>query len=249
MDTIFNHRSQRCYLDKPIDMQTMRYMLEAATRASNTGNMQVYSIIVSESKEIKDKLSPLHFNQPMIKNAAAVVTFCVDINRFSMWCKLRDAEPGYDNFQWFLCGVIDSMLASQNFSLAAESKGLGICYLGTTTYNAEEIAEVLDLPYGVVPITTVTVGYPSDNLTPLTDRLPLESVVHMETYKNYTEEQINEFWSERENSDQTKKLIKENNLENLAKIFTERRYKKDDNILFSEKFLNFIAKQGFLHNK
>lgn len=243
---IFKHRSIRKYKNETISAGTMNYMLEAATRASNTGNMQLYSIVVSQSEEVKKVLSPLHFNQPMIQNAPAVVTFCADINRFSKWCKLREAEPGYDNFQWFMCATIDAMLAAQNFAIAAESKGLGVCYIGTTTYNAPEIAEVLNLPKGVVPITTITVGFP-DEVVPLTDRLPLEAVVHYETYKDYSDDDINRLWRDKEALEFTQQLLKDNDSENLAKIFTEKRYKKDGNVHFSKKFYDFIVEHGFFN--
>lgn len=246
MNTIFEHRSIRKYKDTVIEPEVLKYALEGATRASNTGDMQLYSIVVTTDKNIKDELSPAHFNQPMIKEAPVVVTFCADVNRFSKWCELRDAEPGYDNFQWFTCSVIDSMLAAQNFCLAAESKGLGICYLGTTTYNAPEIAKTLNLPKGVVPITTVTVGYP-DEAQPLTDRLPLEAVVHYETYKDYSDETINVLWQEKEASEFTSKLLEENNLPNLAQIFTKKRYTKEAGVVFSKKFFDFIVEQGFFN--
>lgn len=244
MNTIFEHRSIRKYKDKKIESDVMEYVLSAAIRASNTGNMQLYSIVVTTDEEVKNQLSPSHFNQPMIKGAPAVVTFCADINRFSKWCKLRDAEPGYDNFQWFICATIDAMLASQNFALAAQSKGLGICYIGTTTYNAPEISKTLNLPKGVVPITTISVGYP-DEVQPLTDRLPLEAIVHYDTYKDYSDQKINEIWSEKESSEFTKRLLEENNLPNLAQIFTLKRYTKEAAELFSKKFFDFIVEQGF----
>lgn len=247
MNTIFEHKSIRKYTSEKIPDDILKYALEAAVRASNTGNMQIYSIIVTRDEAIKKQLAPCHFNQPMITSADCVVTFCADINRFSKWCEMRDAEPGYDNFQWFICAVIDSMLAAQNFTIAAEEKGLGICYIGTTTYNAPEITKVLNLPKGVVPITTITVGYPAEQ-PPLTDRLPLEAVVHYDTYKDYSDEDINNLWAEKENLEFTKQLLEENNLENLAKIFTQRRYTKDSNIANSMKFLEFIKTQGFFNH-
>lgn len=248
MNAIFEHRSIRKYKNQQISKETLEYALQAATRASNTGNMQLYSIVVTSNDKIKEQLSPAHFNQPMIKNAPLVVTFCADVNRFSKWCSLRDAEAGYNNFQWFTCSVIDAMLAAQNFCIAAESKGLGICYIGTTTYNAPEIAETLNLPKGVIPVTTITVGYP-DEEQPLTDRLPLEAVVHYDTYKDYSAEDINELWAEKENSELTKKLLGENELPNLAQIYTKKRYTKDAAVAFSKKFYNFVVKQGFFNHE
>ncbi len=228
----------------------MTRILEAATRASNTGNMQVYSIVVSTDQQIKEALSPCHFNQPMVKSAAAVLTFCADINRFSKWCEMRDAKPEYDNFSWFYNATIDAVLASQNAALAAENEGLGICYLGTTIYTAEKIAQVLNLPSGVMPVTTITIGYPDPaNPTPLTDRLPLEGVVHYQTYKDYSPEDINAIWKEKEASELTSKLLEENELPTLARIFTERRYKGSDNRAISKSLLETARKQGFMNNE
>src|SRR5574344_425296 len=162
INTIMNHKSIRKYTQQEISDKLLTEILEAGTRASNTGNMQVYSIVVSRSEEIKNALAPAHFNQPMITNAPVVLTFCADFNRFKLWCRQRNAEPGYDNFESFITAAIDASLVAQNVCLAAEAKGLGICYLGTTTYNPDKIIETLKLPQGVVPITTVTLGYPDE---------------------------------------------------------------------------------------
>ena len=246
LDTLFNHKSIRKYKSTPVSDQDLKDILEAGTRASNTGNMQVYSIVVTRDEEMKKKLAPTHFNQPMATQAPVLLTFCADINRFNKWSKQRDAEPGYDNFLWFTNAVIDAMLASQNCCLAAEDKGMGICYLGTTTYNADKIIDILKLPKGVIPITTVVVGYPDEN-PELTDRLPLEGVVHYESYKDYSKEDIDRIFAEKDSSELTKALLEENQKETLAQIFTDNRYKKADNIHFSKVFLKVLEDQGFMN--
>lgn len=243
---IFEHRSIRSYKADAIPDDVMTRLLEAGSRASNTGNMQIYSIIVTTDPAIKEELSPCHFNQPMVKQAPAVLTFCADVRRFSMWCRQNGAEPGYDNFVWFINGATDALLASQNVSLAAESEGLGICYLGTTVYTADKIAEILRLPTGVVPVTTVVMGYP-DSVPPLTDRLPLEGVVHYQRYKDYTPEDITGIWRQREASEETQKLLEINKMPNLATIFTKSRYKTEDNLTFSRKYFETLKKQGFFN--
>lgn len=246
IEQIAEHRSIRKYKSDPIPQHILEEILLAGTRASNTGNMQVYSMVVTTSEELKDKLLPCHHNQPCVKEAPVLITFCADVNRFSKWCKQRGAEPRYDNFLWFVNSTIDAMLASQNVALQAEAHGLGIVYLGTALYHAEKISEILNLPQGVVPITAMAVGYP-DQEVPLTDRLPLEGVVHYETYQDYSPEQINAIWSEREESEITTKIIADNELPNLARVFTERRYTEKDNIDFSRSLFEFIKKQGFFN--
>ena len=246
-DMLFSHRTIRKYQERPIPDEVLKTLLEAGTRASTTGNMQVYSVIVTTDSDIKSALSPCHFNQPMVLQAPVVLTFCADFNRFNKWCRQRNAEPGYDNFLSFFTGAIDALLVAQNVCVAAEAAGLGICYLGTTTYTAERIIEILGLPSGVVPVTTVTIGYP-DEEPGLTDRLPLEAVVHREKYRDYSPEDINRLYREKESIKSYQEFVKESNKETLAQVFTDVRYKKSDNILFSRALLDVLEKQGFMNH-
>ena len=245
LNLLNQHRTIRKYTDQQIEPELLNQLLEAACRTSNTGNMQAYSIIVTTESSLKEQLSPAHFNQPMVKQAPVVLTFCADFNRFTKWCNQRNAEPGYDNFQSFMATAIDALIAAQTFCIAAESVGLGICYLGTTTYNAGEIIDTLKLPKLVVPITTITVGYPADK-PEQTDRLPMRAVVHNETYHDFSANDIDELYAEKENSEFYKQFVAENKKENLAQVFTDIRYRKKNNEFFSEKFLQVLKEQGFL---
>ncbi len=246
LKAIKEHRSVRNFIEnKPISDEQIAELIAAASRASTTGGMQLYSIIVSQSQEIKDALSPLHYNQPMVKKCSAVVTFVADTARFSTWCRQRGTEPGYDNFAWWVNATIDTLLAAQNFCTQAQEDGLGICYLGTTIYTTKEIIEILKLPKGVIPITTVVVGYPEGE-TGLTPRLPIEAVWHKETYQTPTHQEIEEYWAGIENSEQTAKLLQENKLENLAQIFTQRRYTKEQSLQISQSYFEALRQQGFI---
>ena len=245
---IFKHKSIRKYKNTSIDDELLNHILDAATRASTTGNMQVYSIVVTRDEAIKNKLWEAHFKQDMVKQAPIVLTFCADFNRFNKWCENRNASPGYDNFLSFYTASIDALLAAQNAAIAAEEKGLGICYLGTTTYMADKIIDILKLPKGVVPVTTLVVGHPNEN-PPLTDRLPSAGVVHYEDYKDYSKKDIDNIYKEKESLPETAELIKINKTDNLAQIFTDKRYTKKDNMFFSKSFLEVIKKQGFMNNE
>ena len=246
LDTILQHRTIRKYKDADIPDDLLNLLLEAGSRASTTGNMQVYSIIVTRDAGKKRQLASCHFNQPMVEKAPVVLTFCADFNRFNLWCRLNQAEPGYDNFLSFFTAAIDALLVAQNVCVAAECKGLGICYLGTTTYLAEKIINTLHLPAGVVPVTTVTVGWPDED-PPQADRLPLEAFVHQETYRNYTPEEIAGWYAPREALEENRKFVAENGKDTLAQVFTDVRYKKSDNLLFSEMLLQVLHKQGFMN--
>jgi nitroreductase len=246
MNSLFIRRSIRKYSQEPVSEDLLNDLLTAGCRSSNTGNMQVYSIIVTRDQEMKNKLFPLHFNQKMITDAPVVLTFCADFNRFIKWCEFRKAEPGYDNFLSFMTAAIDAIIATQTVCIAAEAKGLGICYLGTTTYMARDIIDVLKLPKGVVPVTTVTLGWPSEN-PEQPDRLPLEAVIHYEVYKDYMKTDINNFYSEKERRADSAQFVKENSKETLAQVFTDVRYTKADNIAFSKSLLQVLHDQGFMN--
>jgi nitroreductase len=247
-DPLLSRRTIRKYSDRDITEQDLNYILEAATRTSTTGNMQVYSIVVTRDKAMKEKLAPAHFNQKMVKEAPVMLTFCADFNRFNKWCNQRSAEPGYDNFLSFMTAAIDAMLAAQTACIAAEKRGMGICYLGTTTYMADRLIEILNLPRGVVPVTAVTIGWP-DEKPEQVDRLPLGAVVHNETYHDYTADQIDMIYSEKEAREDSAKFVAENGKQTLAQVFTDVRYKKADSIHFSKSFLDVLKKQGFMENR
>jgi hypothetical protein len=144
-----------------------------------------------------------------------------------------------------MTAAIDALLLAQNVTVAAEAEGLGICYLGTTTYNADQIIDVLKLPAGVVPVTTLTIGWPDEH-PPLTDRLPLEAVLHQNVYSAYSDESIKALYAEKEALPENLQFIKENNKQSLAQVFTDVRYKKADNEHFSKVLLDVLKRQGFL---
>jgi nitroreductase len=246
IEILMKRRTIRKYTDRKIDDFLLQEILNAGCRTSTTGNMQVYSIIITRSETMKKALAPLHFNQKVVTEAPVLLTFCADFNRFNKWCLQGNAEPGYDNFLSFVTASIDALLVAQTVCVAAESKGLGICYLGTTTYMAHKIIEVLKLPKGVVPITTVTMGWPAE-IPEQVDRLPLEAILHNEVYSDYSEEEITRFYSEKENRSDSKQFIAENNKETLAQVFTDVRYKKADNINFSKILLQVLKDQGFMN--
>lgn len=245
LESMKNRRTIRKYTTQDIPDTLLNELLEIAARASNTGNMQLYSVVITRDKANKEKLSPAHFNQPMITTAPVVLTFCADANRFVKWAEQRKAVAGFDNFQTFIASTIDAMLFAQCFCTAAEEKGLGICYLGTTAYNADKIIEALSLPRLVVPIVTVTVGYP-DGMPEQVERLPLDAVIHQETYTDYTPASIDALYHDKEELEVNKQFVRENEKETLAQVFTDVRYTKANNEYFSDVLLKVLKDQGFM---
>ncbi|WP_372948327.1 nitroreductase family protein [Mariniphaga sp.] len=245
MELLNRHVTVRNFLQKAIEPKLLESIICSGSRASTTGNMQLYSVIITEDAEMKQKLAPLHFNQSVAVSAPVLLTFVADFNRFSKWCKNNKAEPGYANFLSFFTAAIDALLVAQNTCVAAENYGLGICYLGTTTYNAKEIINVLELPKLTFPVTTIALGYPEE-IPNLTDRIPIRCIIHREKYKDYTEDVIRDLYSYKENLESMKEFVKENDKETLAQVFTDVRYKKSDNEFFSEKMIQTLREQGFM---
>ena len=239
-----NRRTYRQYANEVISDEIIGQMLTEASHAPTTGNMQLYSVVTTRSQEGKEKLSPAHFNQPSVKGCDVVLTFCADFNRFVHWCEVSGAIPGYDNFQSFMTAVLDVTIFAQQFCTIAEMRGYGCCYLGTTTYNAPQIADALSLPKRVVPVITITLGVPMGD-APKSDRLPLDAILHKEVYQDYTEDQIKRLYAEKEAREDSKRFVEENNKQSLAQVFTDVRYTKQANETFSKIYIDFIRNSKF----
>ena len=239
-----NRRTYRQYANEVISDEIIGQMLTEASHAPTTGNMQLYSVVTTRSQEGKEKLSPAHFNQPSVKGCDVVLTFCADFNRFVHWCEVSGAIPGYDNFQSFMTAVLDVTIFAQQFCTIAEMRGYGCCYLGTTTYNAPQIADALSLPKRVVPVITITLGVPMGD-APKSDRLPLDAILHREAYRDFTDDQIKVLYAEKEAREDSKRFVEENNKQSLAQVFTDVRYTKQANETFSKIYLDFIKNRRF----
>ena len=245
MKTINTRRTIRKYSDKDVPEQLLNRLLAEASRTQTMGNMQLYSVVVTRSAEMKAKLAPAHFNQPMVTEAPVVLTVCADFNRASQWCRCRKAEPGYDNFLSFINAATDALLYTQTFCNLAEEAGLGLCYLGTTVYMPQMIIDALSLSELVMPVATLTVGWPAE-CPPLSDRLTTDAFVHREAYHNYSPADIDRLYAYKEALEENKHFCEINHKETLAQIFTDIRYTKKDCEAMSEGMLDALRKQGFI---
>ncbi len=245
MDYVKQRRTIRKYQKRDIEPNLLNTLLDTSARASTMGNLQLYSVIVTRDPDMKAKLAPAHFNQPMVTQAPVLLTFCADFRRTSIWCEHRKAEPGYDNFLSFLNASIDTLLYAQTFCTLAEEQGLGICYLGTTIYRPDLLIDILHLPRLVMPVATVSVGWPDEH-PEQPDRLPREAFVHEETYHDYTAEDIDRLYALKESLPENRHFVEINHKETLAQIFTDIRYTRADNEAMSATCLATLKRQGFL---
>jgi FMN reductase [NAD(P)H] len=245
MKNLDTRRTIRKYAQKPVSDALLNRLLSEASRTQTMGNLQLYSVVVTRSEEMKQRLAPAHFNQPMVTEAPVVLTICADFHRTTRWCEERQAMPGYDNFLSFQNAAIDALLYTQTLCNLMDEEGLGYCYLGTTVYMPQMIIDTLQLPQLVMPVATLTVGWPDEN-PPQSDRLPLESFVHSETYRDYVPDDIDKYYGEKEQLEENQQFVAINHKETLAQVFTDIRYTKKDNEAMSQTLLDTLKRQGFL---
>ena len=245
MKNLETRTSIRKYAKRDVSNQLLHQLLSKAERTQTMGNLQLYSVVVTRDPHMKERLAPAHFNQPMVTDAPVVLTICADFNRTTTWARCRNANPGYDNFLSFINAATDALLYTQTLCNLMDEEGLGYCYLGTTAYQPQQIIDILQLPRLTMPIATLTVGWPDEEPT-LSDRLPLESLIHEEIYHDYKDTDIDIYYNPKEQLPENKQFVQINNKETLAQVFTDIRYTRRDNEAISATLLDTLKRQGFL---
>ena len=245
METMKNRKTIRRYSDREVSNELLDSLLQEAEQTPTMGNLQLYSVVVTRSEEGKKALAPAHFNQPMVMGAPVVLTVCADYRRTTLWANQRKGHPGYDNILSFMNAATDALLFTQSFCNLAEAHGLGTCFLGTTVYMPDAIIDALHLPQLVMPVATITLGWP-DETPAVSDRLPLRAIVHEEAFSDYTPETIDDCYAYKESLPENQEFVRVNNVETLAQIFTDIRYTKNDCESMSAGFLAALRRQGFL---
>ena len=243
IETMLAHRSVRQFSSEPVAPELLVDILECGLRASNTGNMQLYSIITTQEEPLRSELCKLHFGQ--CATAPLWLTICTDVRRYHHYCRVNQCDEPYGNFLWFASALVDASLCAQNICVAAESRGLGLCYLGTVMYNTEQIANLLQCPEGVVPVITIAMGHPAEQPRE-SERLGQDAVVHSEVYHDPTDEDIVRTHRVRDEYPFNIQMVKENGTRNYCEIFTTRRYPRQQNEDISRSLLEFLRRQGMM---
>lgn len=182
---LYARRSVRAFTDDPVSAADERAILEAACQAPTAGNQQLYSIIVVRDQAEKDRLAVTCDNQPFIARAPLVLVFCVDVARWHAAFVAAGADPREPGVGDFLLALEDAAIAAQNAVVAAESLGLGSCYIGDILERREEQAEILGCPRHVVPAVMLVIGHPTEGQLKRVKpaRFPLETVVFEDRYE------------------------------------------------------------------
>lgn len=243
IDVMLRHRSIRKFTSEAVSPDLLSEILDCGLRASNTGNMQLYSIITTQQEPLRTELCKLHFGQ--CATAPLWLTVCIDINRYHHYCRVNDCDEPYSNFLWYASALIDASLCAQNICVAAEALGLGFCYLGTVMYNTAAIAQLLQCPKGVVPVITLAMGHP-DEAGRTSERLGKDAVVHSEVYHDPTDDDIRRTHAVRDLDPFNQRMVAENGTRNYCEIFTTRRYPRESNESISASLISILKQNGML---
>lgn len=185
-------KSVRSYTDREISSDCKEKILRAATEAPTAGNQQMYTILDITSQELKDKLSVTCDNQPFIATGKMVLIFCADFHKWYQAFTLAGCSPRKPGPGDFLLAVEDAAIAAQNAVTAAESLGIGSCYIGDIMENYELHRELLHLPEFVFPALMLVFGYPTPQQQEREKpkRAALDFIVHENAYPDFSPEEI-----------------------------------------------------------
>jgi len=237
IELLFKRKSVRAYLNKEISKKTKETILAATLRAPTAGNMMLYSIIEVTDQDTKDRLVKTCDNQPFIARAPLVLLFLADYQRWQDYfhvcgVKQRCAQEGVvmrkpQTGDLFL-SCCDALIAAQTAVVAAESLGIGSCYIGDIMENYETHKRLFDLPKYVFPITMVCFGYPTkqQQRRVLTQRFDEKFVVFKDRYSPFGKKDFENMYRER-HAQMFGEREEVNGARNIGQMMYQRKFDSD----------------------
>jgi len=217
---LFGRKSVRVFGDRPIDPADKALILEAACMAPTAGNRQLYTIIDVTDQAIKERLVETCDHQPFIAKAQMVLVFCADCRKWYEGFRATGCEPRKPGVGDLMIAVSDANIAAQNTVTAAESLGVGSCYIGDILENAEQQQALLQLPEYVFPAAMLVLGYPTrqqqERKKPA--RVAMEHIVHENAYRCMDDGEMQAMWSP---------LAGEKGYKDWMQAFCSRKYNAD----------------------
>ena len=192
IELIHRHGSVRHYQPDPVPTEMVETIVAAAQRSSTSSNLQMMSVVAVTDADKRKRLAELCGNQSHIAEAPVFMAWCADLNRLERVCQLRGYKQVAQYVENFLLATVDTAIASQTAALAAESLGLGICYIGSIRNNPQAVIELLALPHLVFPVTGMTLGWPSA-APRLRPRLATRAALHWETYHRNQDQALRDY--------------------------------------------------------
>lgn len=185
IETILNHRSVREFEQRSLTKEQIDILVSSAQAASTSSYVQAYSIIGVTDDEKKAELAKLAINSNTVINSGHFFVFCGDLHRHEIIGEMEEKEvtTAIESTEMFMVALIDAALAAQNTAIAAESMGLGICYIGGIRNDLEKVSELLEIPSHCIPLFGLAIGYPSV-INDRKPRLPKEHIYHENRYES-----------------------------------------------------------------
>ncbi|KRK63650.1 nadph-fmn oxidoreductase [Companilactobacillus tucceti DSM 20183] len=186
IEGLLKHVSVRSFTSEPLSDEVVKSLVTAAQAASTASFQQSYSIIDVVDDDLREKVTQAARNQRFMNQGGRLFVFCGDLNRNEKMAQELgvDVSQTIEGIDATLVGAIDASLAAQNMVIAAESMGLGVCFIGGIRDNIEEVSELLDIPEHVFPVYGLVIGHPKGKLNDIKPRLPFEAVYHKNQYQN-----------------------------------------------------------------
>ncbi len=181
IDLLTSHRSIRKFTDEPVDDELAQSIVRAGLSSATSSNLQGTTAIRVRNPETRAAIAELAGGQSYVESAAAFFVWCADLHRSAVACEIGGGEFHAGMTEHFIIAVTDCAIAAQSAVVAAESVGLGICYIGGIRNDPTTMAELLELPEQVVPLFGLCLGYP-DQDPALKPRLPISVTLKEESY-------------------------------------------------------------------
>ena len=235
---LHDRRSVRAFSGAPIPPEARQAILEAAAQAPSAGCQQLYTILDIQDPDLKAALVKTCDNQPFIAQAELVLVFCADCRKWYHAFKAAGCEPRNPGVGDLLLAVSDANIAAQNAVTAAESFGIGSCYIGDIMENCEQQRKLLNLPEYVFPAAMLVFGYPTqqqkDRAKPR--RAEMEHIVHENGYRDMDAEELKQLFSIR---------AEQISYEEYMKRFCDRKFNSE----FSREMSRSVGEylKDFLH--
>ncbi|CAG7645119.1 oxygen-insensitive NADPH nitroreductase [Paenibacillus allorhizosphaerae] len=181
IDLLKSHRSIRKFTARALSPEQIDAIVTSAQAASTSSNVQAYSIIAVTEPDIKSEVARLAGSLAYVEQSGLFLVFCADLHRIRTATE-QQGEMFHQNAESFIVATVDAALAAQNAAIAAESMGLGVCYIGSIRNEIEHVSRLLKLPELVYPVFGLTIGVP-DQEPSFRPRLPKQAVVHQNAYQ------------------------------------------------------------------
>lgn len=189
IELLKSHRSIRKFKDQQIPRELFEDLIRAGQSAATSSHVQAYTLIHVVNPESRARLAELAGDQPYVESASDFLVFCADMKRSTEAAERSGADVTRGMTEQLLVASVDVALMAQNMVVAAESVGLGICYIGGIRNNPQEVSELLKLPEHVYPVFGLCLGYPDQN-PEVKPRLPLASILKQDVYDDSSDEAL-----------------------------------------------------------